>query len=118
MVKDFGSNEKAPMFSSIRNSYSAFMGGHYKVGVMDGMAENGRVLMIMGNKNAQPLAPWMVTRFQQIIYMNMDVYSVLKGDFWEIFQQFAVTDCLIVHDADTIPDERFTDKYQRIAALS
>ena len=118
MVKDIDSGEKAPMFSSIRNSYSAFMGGHYKVGVMDGMAKNGRVLLLMGNKNAQPLAPWMVTQFQQIIYMNMDVYSVSKGDFWEIFRQFDITDCLVVHDADTIPKERFTDKYQRIAALS
>ena len=117
MVLDYLSGEKSPMYSTIRNSYSAFMGGHYQVGVMDGLADNGRVLLMMGGKNAQPLAPWMVTQFQQILYMNMELYSVSQGNFWDIFEQFQVTDCLVVQDADTISDDHLTRKYQRIADL-
>ena len=117
MVENLTAGGRSPMFSSTRNSFSAFMGGNYGVGVMDGMAENGRVLLLMGFKNAQPLAPWMVTQFEKILYVNMDIFNVETEDFWGLFEEYGITDCLIVHDADTIPLKYMSKKYHWLAEL-
>ena len=115
MVENLSSGEKSPMYSSIRSSYSAFMGGSYGIGAMEGLGDNGRVLLIVGCKNAQVLAPWMVMNFEKILYLNMDVFLIREDPFWALFDQYAITDCLIVHDADTISKEYLSRKYSHLA---
>lgn len=115
LLENLTLDTREPMYSSIRSSYSAFMGGSYGVGVMEGLGENNRVLMVIGFKNAQVLTPWMVSSFQKIIYVNTDIFNVETESLAELFDRYQITHCLIVHDADTLETEYLSHKYHQLA---
>ena len=113
---------RQPLISLIRGGVSVFTGVG-EVGIFDGLTDNGRVLLLMGGENGAVLAPWMVTQFERIIFVDLLRYSIENLDFWQLLSAHQVTDVLIVEDTDRIASSRvvrlFEDlAWQRTAALA
>ena len=115
LVERLGIGERAPMVSVIRGASGCFLGASHYAYLVDGLADNGRSLMLMGAGNASVLAPWMVTQFDTILYIDLSFYSLEDMDLWEAFSQYGITDLLIVGDTSTLSSWRIIDIYEDLA---
>lgn len=98
LVTDISTGEKSPMISGVRNGTTIFMGENTFSELM-GLADNGRVLFIVGDYNGAVVVPWMVRDFEKIVYMNTSRYSLSKDDFSAVYNSYPVTDLLIIPSA-------------------
>lgn len=115
LVDQLETGERAPMVSLARGGIGQFIGGGCGVHKFDGLAENGRSLLLMGRGNAAVFAPWMVTQFETIVFVDLDWYSVDDWDFWQLFSQYGVTDLLVIEDTDVVSSSKVTKTFHDLA---
>ena len=102
--------EKIPMFSSLRGISKSFMGANYCTAQMNGLADNGRVLLIIGDKSARFVAPWMVTSYESIVYFNILSSRPEDTELGPVFDRFGVTDLLFVDEINNVSNDRMNRK--------
>ncbi len=115
LVTDIITGEKIPMVSLTRASGGVFLGSSVSACKIDGLADNGEVLMVFGNQDAAVLAPWFVKDYQTILYVNIGQFSTVHNDFWALLDEYAVTDLLFVEEAGLMVSTN-TAQYQNLTA--
>jgi hypothetical protein len=96
-----------PMVKRSSAGNGLFLGYGYDYSSFDGMAENGRSILIVNEGGGNVIAPWLVTSFEQIICVNLHYYNPSRFDFGTLLKEYGITDLLIVVDPTSIdaPDE-------------
>ena len=107
--------EQAPLVSLARGGIGLFVGGDSCANQFDGLAENGRSLLLLGSGNGAVLAPWMVTQFESVVFLDLDRYSADDLDFWQLFSDYSITDMLVLEDTKSIVSPRAEDAFQDVA---
>ena len=99
--------KQEPMISQVRGGTGAFIGGGFAYCQLDGLAENGRRLMIVGDKDMTVLAPWMVTEFERIVCVDPQYIEYDELDFWGLLREEKSTDLLLVLEDSLIDSTYF-----------
>lgn len=110
LVMNIRTQATSPMYTAVRNGYGAFMPVGFGTSELPGLAENGRVLMLLGGHNARLLAPWMVNSFETILSVDTDFYLPGSDRFWSLYELYGVTDLLVVNDPESIADVYMNQK--------
>lgn len=110
LVEQLTKGEAEPMVSLSRGAVGMFLGNKDELMHFDGLAENGRVLMLMGAEDAAVLAPWMVSQFEEIVYVNLPYLHSDEPLFWELFSRYGVTDLLVIEEAESMGEDTFARK--------
>ena len=106
--------KRQPLISLIRGGVGIFTGVG-EVGIFQGLADNGRALLLMGEKNGAVLAPWMVTQFERVVFVDLRRYSPENLDFWQLMQQWQITDVLMLEDTSQIASSRTVGLFETLA---
>lgn len=69
--------------------------------IWDGLAENGKTLLLLDEGGGNVVAPWMVTSFEHIVYVQLCYFNTQQFDFAQVLKQYGVTEILV-----TISPER------------
>lgn len=98
-----GVHKKVPMVTRARVGRYTFLGsGGSDYCKWKGKAENGRSLLIVDEWGGNVLAPWMVTQFEDITYVDIRFFNPDRFQMEEIFREQGVTDLLMVVNSSQI----------------
>lgn len=94
-----------------------FLGYGYDYGSFDGLAENGRSILIINEGGGNVIAPWLVTSFEQIVCVDLRYYNPSRFDFGPLLKEYGITDLLIVVDPTCIGESEETAPLNEIASI-
>lgn len=107
-------DKRQPLISLSRSGAGVFTGVG-EGGIFHGLADNGRALLIMGTGNGGVLAPWMVTQFERIVFVDLRLYFPEHLDFWQLLSQWQITDVLMLEDTTQITNSRVANLFEELA---
>lgn len=96
---------EAPTIAKSRGELTAFVGGVFSHSIIKGDLIGGGTLVIVGDTNANILAPWLSALYEEIYVINQRYYLGGPEGFRRIFQEHNVRDLLIVEGMDTMADK-------------
>jgi hypothetical protein len=105
---------RSPTVSQARMYVDIFVGGYFSHSIIDGNAGNGKVLMIVGDDYAKAFSTWMVPCFEKIVLVNPLFFSGSDSDFMRLFKDHAVTEFLILENAQNLGDSIFNNWIHRL----
>lgn len=106
-----------PMVQRSFPGNALFLDIDYDYGFFDGLAENGRNLLIINEGGGNVIAPWLVTSFEQITCVNLRYFNPSRFDFGTILNEHGITDLLIVVDPTCIGESEETAPLNEIAGI-
>ena len=115
LVELLGTEERDLMISMTRADTGAFVGNSHDAYKLDGLAKNGRAVMVIGENNGSVCVPWLVTEFERIVYVNMSFFSPEEFNLWQMLSEYGITDVLVVEDAQAVSDTRFQSVLRQLA---
>lgn len=90
----------APIISKSNSQTDQFIGGRFSHAVFKGTADNGKTILIAGDKNANIIAPYFMYGYEFIYLINSTYYDGEAEGFRNIFKDYEVEDFLFVEGAD------------------
>lgn len=106
-----------PMVQRSFPGNALFLDIDYDYGFFDGLAENGRNLLIINEGGGNVVASWLVTSFEQITCVNLRYFNPSRFDFGTILNEHGITDLLIVVDPTTIGEAEEVAPLNEIAGI-
>lgn len=106
-----------PMVQHSFPGNTLFLGIDYDYGFFDGLAENGRSLLIINEGGGNVVAPWLVTSFEEITCVNLRYFNPSRFDFGTILKEHGITDLLIVVDPTTFGEAEEVAPLNKIAGI-
>ena len=96
----------APILSKTRNGLSAYVGGaSFSHAILDSSVENGKTIVIFGDRSAPIMASYFTDEYENVYVINQTWYQEDNESFLKIFDNYNVTDFLMVQSASQLGDE-------------
>jgi hypothetical protein len=89
---------ESPTIAVSRRSTDTFISAIFSHSVLRGDANNGKTLLIVGDGFAKPFAPWFTPYYESVYLVSMPFYSGKATGFDRIFEEYNITDCLILEE--------------------
>lgn len=105
---------RSPTVSQARMGVDIFVGGYFSHSIIEGSADNGKVLMIVGDDYAKAFSTWMVPCCEKIVLVNPRYFAGTDSEFMRLFTDHAVTDFLILENAQNLGDSTFNTWTHRL----
>lgn len=90
-----------PIISKSRAGIATFIGGRYHQALMEGAVYNGKTILIVGDANANIIAPYFLSEYEKIIVVNGIYNEHDKSSFLSLLSEEHVTDILFVQGAES-----------------
>lgn len=104
----------APLISKTNLQTDIFIGGRYSKAIFAGIPQNGKTILIIGDKNADIIASYFMHDYETVYVINDIYYRGKSADFLQIFQDYNVEDVLFVEGADAFDNEVHNYSIKRI----
>lgn len=104
-VRDLDTIRRSPMIVRNEACNGIFLGSGYDYCTWDGLAENGRSLLIVDTSGGNVLAPWMVTQFEHLTCLDLENFDSDNFDFEALLKECGVTDLLVVMDVAMVSEQ-------------
>lgn len=104
----------SPTVSQARMGADIFVGGYFSHTIIQGAADNGKVLMIVGDDYAKAFSAWMVPCCEKIVFVNPRYFAGTGSEFMRLFSDHEVTDFLILESAQNLGDSTFNNWVRRL----
>lgn len=93
--------QSSPLVSLLRGGTGMFVGSSDDYYQFEGLADNGKSILLVGGRNTGVLAPWLVAQYENIVMINITRISKTDTIFWQIFEDYDITDMLVIMDDET-----------------
>lgn len=104
-----------PIVSKARGGLNSFVGGTYSYAVMDGQVNNGKALLVLGDKHIDMMATYLIGEYEKVIFVNNLYFKSsyqknTKQAFLNLFSEYGITEFLYVQGASVLGDKLYLDK--------
>jgi hypothetical protein len=99
--------ESGKIIDPQRQGYYSFLNASYSWAVLDGMAQDGSVLLMVGDSYASALAPWMAANYEKVLVIDPRFYDEGKDGIRGLAEKYGITDVLIINCAVTMSSPSF-----------
>ncbi len=114
--KDHGeySTLENPTIARSRQGMDVYVGGRYSHAILEGDANNGQTLLIVGDDSARFFAPWLTPYYERVYLLDTAWYQGGAEGYQALWSEYAITDCIFLESADSFGD---TVENQRLKKL-
>ena len=106
---------REPVLSKTRVAAAAFVGGaSYSHAIIPGSVKNGKTILLIGGDSANVLASYLTAQYEYVFIINQKWYSQVNSIFSEIFDDYNVTDVLMVESFADLGDQLTRARVNRI----
>lgn len=106
---------ETPTIARSRQGMDVFVGSRYSHAILEGDADNGRTLLIVGDDSAKIFAPWLTPYYETVYLLDTAWYQGGTEGYQALWSQYSITDCIILESADSFGD---TVENQRLAKIA
>lgn len=104
-----------PVLSKSRTGLSAYVGNYtFSHAIIKGSVKNGKTLLLIGDSSARIMASYFTEAYETVYVINQIWYSQDETVFSEIFQDYSVTDVLMVESMSALGSELNRSRIMRI----
>lgn len=96
-----------PLISKSRGSLTAYVGGKHSHAVVNGIADNGKSIVLIGDKNADIMASYFLSEYETIYIINPEYYAGKATGIKKIFAKDGIEDVLFIMGADCLGDDNY-----------
>lgn len=101
-----------PIVSKARGVLDVFVGGIYAYATMDGSVDNGKSIMVLGDKHRDMMATYLINEYEKVVLVNAYYFkSAYKEQttqaFSNLFKKYGITDFLYIQGAGNLENEQF-----------
>lgn len=105
----------APILSKTRVGLSAYIGeASFSHAILDSSVENGKTIVIFGDISAPIMASYFTDEYENVYVINQTWYQEDNELFLKIFDDYNVTDFLMVQSASKLGDELNRSRIRKI----
>lgn len=91
-----------------RSGYDAFVETSFSQAIIEGSANNGRVLMVVSDSYMQAMAPWLADNYSKVILIDPRYYEDGKSGMLALVEEYDVTDFLVLQSTLNLPYATFS----------
>jgi hypothetical protein len=90
-----------------RQGYYTFLSDIYRCVILDGRAQDGSGLLIVGDSYANAFAPWMTANYEKVVVVDPRFYDAGKEGLLELANEYHITDVLVLNCSVTMNSPYF-----------
>jgi hypothetical protein len=107
--------ESGKIIDPQRQGYYSFLSTSYSCVLLDGMAQDGSVLLMVGDSYISALAPWMAANYEKVIVIDPRFYDEGKDGIRELADKYGITDVLIMNCTVTMNSPSFIARMETLS---
>ena len=98
---------KEPLISKARGLLNSYVGGIYSHAMVKGIPENGKSIVLIGDKNADIMASYLLSEYETIYIINPQYYQGKAAGIKKLFAKENIDDVLFVMGAACLGDDDY-----------
>lgn len=107
-----------PVVSKARPGQAGYVGNPISHAILPGSVENGKAILLIGDNNANLLAPYFQSCYEWVYVVNQTWYQGGSRGFGNIFEEYPVTDTLFVKGKENIGNIAFLQGLKLVTETS
>lgn len=104
----------SPSVSQARMGTDIFIGAYFSQTIIEGDAQNGKVMMIVGDEYAKAFAAWMIPCFEKIVLIDPRYFAGSDVEFMRMFDDYKITDFIILENAQNLGESILNNRIHQI----
>lgn len=105
---------ESPTIALSRRGLDVFVEGSISDSIIEGDGLENSIIVI-GDYSAKVLSTWFIPYYKNIIVINSAFYSKSKSDFFKLFEDYNITDIILIESILNIGDSSMNSKLKLIA---
>jgi hypothetical protein len=105
---------ESPTIAVSRRGLNVFVEGNISDSIIYGDGLENSIIVI-GDYSAKVLSTWLIPYYKNIIVINSAFYSKSKSDFFKLFEDYNVSDILLIESVSNIGDSSMNSKLKLIS---
>lgn len=101
-LENIRETSRTPVISKARAGVNSYIGDRFSHAVLPGMVKNKKTLVLIGDSDANIMAPFFQSRYETVYVINQTWYHGGRTEFLQIFKDYDVSDVLVVKGCETI----------------
>ncbi len=104
----------SPSVSQARMGTDIFVGSYFSHSIIQGEAQNGKVIMIVGDEYAKAFTAWMIPCCEKIVLIDPRYFAGTDSEFMQMFTDYQVTDFMILENAQNLGESILNKRIHQI----
>ncbi len=104
---------ESPTISVSRRGLDVFIGGNLSDSKLYGDA-TGSSVVVIGDYSAKALGTWLTPYFEHVFVINSAFYTKSKEDFFKLFENYQISDVILIESIDNMIDSSMNSKLKMI----
>ena len=87
---------QSQIIAQSRLGLDIFIGKYVSNSILEGDADNGKTIIVLGDRNSNIFTPWLVPYYETICFVDPEFYYGAENDLIDMIEGYNVTDVLIL----------------------